>query len=114
MKISIIRADGAVYKDGISYSNLDLFTVPENIHALQFNDILNVGWIEFVEDEYGVKTSNETIVSLPSWAFDSLIKWEETKTAEEEAFKIKIAEIKKETTSIVENSSVAEETTVNE
>jgi hypothetical protein len=85
MKLTIIRADGAVYKDGVSYSNLDLTAVPSDVHALQFNDASNAGWIEFVQDDFGDKAPNEKITSLPEWATTAITKWDEAKAAEEAA-----------------------------
>lgn len=85
MKLTIIRVDGAVYKDGISYSHLDLSSIPTNIHALQFNDDLNAGWIEFVQDDFGNKAPNESITSLPEWSTTAITKWNEAKSAEEAA-----------------------------
>jgi len=81
MKLTIIRADGAVYKDGVSYSNLDLSSVPTNVHALQFNDTSNAGWIEFVQDDFGNKANNEMITSLPAWATTAIAKWNEAENA---------------------------------
>jgi hypothetical protein len=85
MKLTIIRVDGAVYKDGISYSGLDLSTVPADVHALQFNDIANKGWIEFINSNDGTKPQNEPIISLPAWAAVAMVKWDEAKVAEEAA-----------------------------
>jgi hypothetical protein len=70
MKLTIIKDDGSVYKDNVSYSNLSLPTVPSDVHALQWNDA--VGHIEFVDN---VK-ANETITELPSWANDALTAWQ--------------------------------------
>lgn len=85
MKLTIIRADGAVYKDGVSYSGLDLSAVPSDVHALQFNDASNAGWIEFAQDDFGDKPANEKITSLPAWATTAMAKWDEAKAAEEAA-----------------------------
>jgi hypothetical protein len=85
MKLTIICADGAVYKDGVSYSSLDLTAVPSNVHALQFNDASSAGWIEFVQDDFGDKAANEKITLLPVWAITAMTKWDEAKAAEEAA-----------------------------
>ena len=85
MKLTIIRADGAVYKDGVSYSGLDLAAVPSDVHALQFNDASNAGWIEFVQDDFGDKAANEMITLLPAWATTAMTKWDEAKAAQEAA-----------------------------
>mgnify|MGYP007049616708 CR=1 FL=1 len=79
MKLTIIREDGAVYKDGVSYSGLDLSAVPTDVHALQFNDVSNAGWVEFVQDDFGNKANNQTITSLPDWAVTAIAKWNEAK-----------------------------------
>lgn len=79
MKLTIVREDGAVYKDGYSFSDLDLSAIPTNVHALQFNGVVNKGWIEFADDDFGIKQQNELIESLPSWAVVALQKWEEAK-----------------------------------
>jgi hypothetical protein len=81
MKITIIPSDSAVYKDGYSYSGLDLSSAPADVHALQFNDTTNKGWIEFKDDDFGEKPSNQPITTLPSWANDCLTKWDEAETA---------------------------------
>ena len=77
MKLTIIKNDGAVYKDNVSYSNLSLLTVPNDVHALQWNQ--STGHIEFVDN---VK-ANETITELPSWANDALTAWQTAYDAEQ-------------------------------
>jgi hypothetical protein len=90
MKLTIIRADGAVYKDGVSYSGLDLAAVPADVHALQWKD--TKGWIEFVDSDDGTKPQNEAITSLPAWATTAMTKWDEAKvtfeTAQAEAIRL--------------------------
>lgn len=73
MKLTIIRKDGAVYQDGISYSNLDLSFVPSNVHALQWNN--DKGWIEYSEDSDGIKQANDKINILPEWANTAISSW---------------------------------------
>ena len=73
MKLTIIRGDGAVYKDGISYLHLDLTAVPSNVHALQWLDV--EGWIEFKDG-----TPNEIITALPDWALSAEAAWEVANT----------------------------------
>jgi hypothetical protein len=85
MKLTIIPIDGAVYKDGVSYSGLDLSSAPADVHALQFNNATNKGWIEFVDGDDGTKPQNETITSIPAWATNAMTKWDEAKVAEETA-----------------------------
>jgi hypothetical protein len=79
MKLTIIPVDGAVYKDGYSYSGLDLATAPSNVHALQWKD--TKGWIEFKDNDDGTKPQNEVITELPSWANACVTKWDEAETA---------------------------------
>ena len=79
MKLTIIKDDGAVYKDGKSYSNLDLNQIPNDIHALQWNT--DKGHIEFVN----CYKNNEEITELPSWANDALTKWQTAYDAEQVA-----------------------------
>lgn len=62
MKLTIIVGDTAVYKDSVSFSPIDLSTVPVNVHALQFDTTTNTGHIELRDG------SNEAITSLPDWA----------------------------------------------
>ncbi len=77
MKLTIIKNDGAVYKDSVSYSNLSLPTIPSDVHALQWN--IDKGHIEFVDN---VK-ANEVITELPSWADDALTVWQTAYDAEQ-------------------------------
>jgi hypothetical protein len=77
MKLTIIKDDGAVYKDGKDYLNLNLNSIPSDVHALQWNN--DKGHIEFVDN---VKP-NEFIVELPSWANDALVVWQVAYDAEQ-------------------------------
>jgi len=90
MKLSIVKDDGAVYKDGLSFINLDLSFIPSNVHALQFNDAITKGWIEFCDDSFGTKPSNELITVLPDWAITASVKWDEAKVAYDEALRLAI------------------------
>jgi len=71
MKLTIIPADEAVYKDGQSYLELNLAScnIPENVHALQWNN--DSGWIEFKDS-----SPNEELTELPTWANSCLTVWE--------------------------------------
>jgi hypothetical protein len=73
MKLSIIPVDGSVAIDNKIYNNLDLIScnIPEDVHALQWDEI--AGWIEFNSP----LTQNETITTLPPWAFLCIDKWDE-------------------------------------
>jgi hypothetical protein len=81
MKLTIIPIDNAVYKDSVSYFGLDLSSVPNNVHALQWEN--TAGWIEFLNNDDGTKPLNEPIIALPDWANVCLTKWNDAKTTEE-------------------------------
>jgi hypothetical protein len=78
MKLTIITADNAVYKDEFSYSGLDLSTcaIPANVSALQWQD--TSGWIE----DKSALVDNTPITELPAWATACVAKWDETKAEE--------------------------------
>lgn len=75
MRLTIIPKDQTVYKDGVSFSELNWRGTPANIHALQW--FTNKGWIEFTaEDEIsGARPANEEITELPQWALNALDAW---------------------------------------
>ena len=81
MKLTIITADNAVYKDDLSYSDLDLSScgIPANVWALQWQD--TSGWIE----DKSALVDNLAITELPAWATACVAKWDEAKAAEEAA-----------------------------
>lgn len=81
MKLTIIISDGAVYKDGFSFSGLDLSSAPSNVHALQWDN--HAGWIEFKDEAEFRKAPNENITALPDWANIALTKWDEAKAIQE-------------------------------
>lgn len=62
MKISIIKEDNTVVIDGIGYDNLDISSVENNIHAIQFDTEISKGHIEYVDD-----TSNTEITNLSDY-----------------------------------------------
>lgn len=70
MKLTIIKDDGAVYKDGVSFLKLDLSAIPAEIHALQWDNTF--GHIEYVNNH----KPNEQIEALPVWVDDCLKAWE--------------------------------------
>jgi hypothetical protein len=71
MQLTIIPSDGAVYKDGLCYSELTWDGTPSNVHALQFNFDSNAGWIE-----YNDGTPNESITAIPTWAQNAEAAWQ--------------------------------------
>lgn len=93
MKLTIIREDGSVYVDGVCINGLNLSFIPSDVHALQFNDASNAGWIEFVDNDFGEKPLNEKITTLPEWANTAITKWQEQKIIIESS-KTESAEIK--------------------
>jgi hypothetical protein len=81
MKLTIIPVDNAVYKDGVSYSDLDLSScgIPDNVWALQWQD--TTGWIE----DKSAMVQNQDITELPTWANACITKWDEVNAAKEAA-----------------------------
>jgi hypothetical protein len=75
MKITIINKDKTVYKNNKAFNKLNLLTVPNNIHALQWHE--TQGHIEFNDNK-----PNEIITELPLWANDCLSEWETVNTNE--------------------------------
>jgi hypothetical protein len=63
MKLTIVKSDNQVYKDGTCVMNLDLSScgIPNDVWALQWDN--NSGWIE-----YSNGNPNEDITELPAWA----------------------------------------------
>lgn len=72
MLLSIVKRDGAVYKNGVVYMGLNLTNIPEGVTALQFDSSANKGHIE-----YTPPIPNDDIDTLPSWANDCILAWEE-------------------------------------
>lgn len=75
MQLTIIRADNIVYEDGVSYSPLDMSSVPVDVHALQFDTAINYGWIEYNLQPDGTLKPNEDITVLPDWAVTCEQEW---------------------------------------
>lgn len=75
MRLTIINENKCVYVGNYSYSHLDINTIPSNVHALQWQD--DKGWIEYNDGQ-----ANEFIDTLPSWANDAKLAWEEAKANE--------------------------------
>lgn len=83
MKLTIIPVDGSVYKDGYCYMNMTLTNIPENVHALQWNE--SSGWIEYKSTGEFTRPPNENITELPAWATSAVTKWDEAYAAEQAA-----------------------------
>lgn len=75
MKLTVIVDDKSVYENGVSYSGLNLSSVPAGIHALQWDSDASFGWIEFSEIPNTPKQQNQEITELPSWAVDCMNEW---------------------------------------
>ena len=76
MKLTIIRDMGLVHVDGTGYDELDMSSVPVEIHAVQWNG--TEGEIEYVSND----VPNEYITALPSWV-DAPIAARQAKIDEE-------------------------------
>jgi hypothetical protein len=88
MRLIIVLVDGAVYVDGVSYSNLNLSFVPAEVHALQWYD--TYGEIEFKRsfvDGQLIHPVNQMLTELPAWANTAKTAWDTAK-AEDEAAKL--------------------------
>jgi len=62
MKLTIIRDMGLVHVNGRGHDELDLSSVPAEVHAVQWDG--TSGEIEYVSNN----VPNDSITSLPSWA----------------------------------------------
>jgi hypothetical protein len=69
MRLTIIPSDGAVYENGVCYSDLTWEGTPANVHALQWDN--DTGWIEFNDG-----SPNEPIDVLPEWAINAEAAWD--------------------------------------
>lgn len=69
MILTIIPNDGAVYENGLCYSNLTWAGTPADVHALQWQDVS--GWIEFNDGK-----PNQDITELPEWANNAMAAWQ--------------------------------------
>lgn len=81
MRLTIIPNDGAVYKDGIVYSDLVWNDTPESIHALQWFG--NSGWIEFNNG-----LPNQEITELPEWAQNAIASFEFSVTQDNQTLEL--------------------------
>jgi hypothetical protein len=62
MKLTIVRSDGLVIKNGKAYGDLDMSSIDPSIHAVQWDDAS--GQIEFVVGSDGIKPVNKPITSI--------------------------------------------------
>lgn len=84
MKTTIIVPDNAVYQNGVAYLNLDLSScnIPADVRVLQFDDTVNIGWLEPNDKPDGTHGgSNTTINTLPEWAIAAINLWNAAESA---------------------------------
>lgn len=85
MRISVIKQDGLVGKDGLSFSNLDLSFLPSNIRAFQWYDTYGeIEFERFVENGKLVIPENEFVTVEPSWFSSVIAAWDIGKQAKDE------------------------------
>jgi hypothetical protein len=68
MKISIIKDDGTVVKDGVGYGGLDLSALPSNFHAVQWNG--SSGDLETIDENGNTTNTAITDLSPYQWCID--------------------------------------------
>ena len=73
MKLSIIPIDATVYKNGVCIAGLSWDGSPDDVHALQWEDV--AGWIEYKDG-----SMNKEITALPEWAYNAEAAWEVANT----------------------------------
>ena len=69
MKISILKEDGCVVKDGKSYVGLDLSALPSNFHALQWDT--SSGDLETKDENNNPINTAITDLSPYQWCVDA-------------------------------------------
>ena len=70
-RLTVIPADSTVYRDqGVSECDLSQAGIPNNVHALQWND--GIGQIELITTD-----PNIHITELPEWALKCIDLWEQ-------------------------------------
>jgi hypothetical protein len=65
MRVVIIPSDNLITVDGFSSANVDLSSIPADVHAMQWFD--SHGWLEFNRDSEGRKPPNEDLESLDAY-----------------------------------------------
>jgi hypothetical protein len=92
MRVSIIKEDGTVVKDGVSYTNLDLSALPSEFHALQWYD--TKGDVESKDADGNPVNTSITDLSSYQWCIDA---WQAAYDAEQAAAAAAAAEAEGET-----------------
>ena len=80
MRVSIIKDDGTVVKDGVAYTDLDLSALPDGFHALQWYG--SDGDLEGKDENNRPTNTDITDFSPYQWCVD---KWQEAYDAEQAA-----------------------------
>ena len=80
MRISIIKDDGTVVKDGAAYTGLDLSALPSEFHALQWYD--TKGDVESKDADGNPVNTAITDLSSYQWCLDA---WQAAYDAEQAA-----------------------------
>lgn len=66
MRLTIIKSDGFVSIDGKGYSEIDLSSLPDDVHAVQWYD--DEGEVE-IKDNKGRIVENKPITSIDDYLF---------------------------------------------
>jgi hypothetical protein len=80
MRVSIIKDDGTVVKDGVAYTGLDLSVLPSEFHALQWYD--TKGDVESKDADGNPVNTAITDFSSYQWCVDA---WQAAYDAEQAA-----------------------------
>lgn len=80
MRISIIKDDGTVVKDGVAYTDLDLSALPSEFHALQWYGAK--GDVESKDSDGNPVNTAITDLSQYQWCVDA---WQAAYNAEQAA-----------------------------
>ena len=86
MRLSIIKDDGTVAKDGVAYTDLDLSALPSEFHALQWYD--TKGDVESKDADGNPVNTAITDLSPYQWCVDA---WQAAYDAEQAAIAAAIA-----------------------
>lgn len=78
MRISIIKDDGTVVKDGVPYTDLDLSALPSEFHAMQWYD--TKGDVESKDADGNPVNTAITDLSPYQWCIDA---WQAAYDAEQ-------------------------------
>lgn len=78
MRLTIVKEDGLVLKDGTGYGDLDLSALPDTFKALQWYD--TYGDIEGKDENNAPTNTDITDITPYQWCID---KWQEAHDAEQ-------------------------------